>query len=169
MMKLPRIAAATVLFACLANTDADAANENFCNEYAGTSVEQFNRSQELGLSVDGPRWHGAFDLHKVWCRFVSKAAAQHEIDERREVISAAEPPADAGAPPPTDSAGAPPPADAGDPPLSDYAGEPSPPGPAEEPPFAGDPPPHDPTEEPSSSDAGDPPPSDRGLTWEPAD
>ena len=190
-----RIAAATAALAFLAAADANAAGKRFCNEYAGTSVEQFNRAQELGLPVSGPRWHGAFDLHKAWCRFVSEGAAQHEIDQRREVISAGEPPADVGPPPPADSAGAPEPLDdMAEPPSSDYAGEP-PPSDSAEPPLSapvtppgsgepgsalsgGGPPlsapvtppsPSPPAEEPSASDAGEPPPSTGGLLWEPAD
>ena len=173
---LPKIAATTAVFALLANTDANAAGETFCNGYAGTSVEQFNRAQELGLSVSGPRWHGGFDVHNLWCRFVSEAAAQHEIDQRQAVLDDADPPEPTEEPPLPDAAeppsdtGAPPSPDAGEPPPSD-AGEPPPP-------ESGEPPSADPGE-PPSSDAGDSHPLGEGVSpptgepgpggaWEPA-
>jgi hypothetical protein len=90
MLKLLKIAAATAVLAWLVSTGANAAGEKFCNDYAASSVEQFNRAQDLGISVSGPRWHGTFDLHKMWCRVVSKAAAQHEISARQAVIDKAE-------------------------------------------------------------------------------
>jgi len=129
MLKVLKITASAVALTVLGDIDANAAGEKFCKTYAGTSVDQFNRSQELGLSVSGPRWHGVFDLHKAWCRFVSKAAAQHEINARRDVIGRAwaASPAGPGAGPPPDYGASPPPSWSEDEPPHPEYGEAPPP------------------------------------------
>ncbi len=187
MLKVLKIAASAAALTVLGDVDANAAGEKFCKTYAGTSVDQFNRSQELELSVSGPRWHGVFDLHKAWCRFVSKAAAQHEINVRRDVIgrAGAATPAGPGTGPPPDYGTAPPssepeeglppswsddepspPEYGGGPPPSEYGAAPPPSVPEGGPPpsWSEDepPPPEYGSEPPPSWSDEEPPPSDYG-------
>jgi hypothetical protein len=68
------------------STNAMAANEPFCHNYAGTAVVQYQQMTNSGKQCQGFRWHNWYNGHYKWCRKVSEQTAQSEAIIRANTI-----------------------------------------------------------------------------------
>ena len=82
---------AVALVCVAAAPAAEAADTNFCRDYAAAAIRQ----AELGYSIPrcrpgmgGPRWATDFRVHYDWCLGASYEAAGVERDIRRRHIDA---------------------------------------------------------------------------------
>jgi|SRR5579864_3399197 len=85
------VAAAAVFGAMLIMPAARAADPNFCRDYAGAAVRQFNLAFAVPRcrgGMNGPRWSPEFGVHYNWCLGAPYNAASTERDIRRQYIDA---------------------------------------------------------------------------------
>jgi len=82
--------AATFLIAS-ATPQAQAADHEFCRDYAESAVRQFNYAErhercEGYIRADRNRWQENFKVHYEWCRNVSNEAAWQQRRLRKEAL-----------------------------------------------------------------------------------
>ena len=70
---------------------ANAADENFCKDYARAAVNQFRTAEkhercEHHLRDEGARWSNNYRAHYEWCRGVKRDAAWQERNARKYAL-----------------------------------------------------------------------------------
>jgi len=71
-------------------SNAQAADERFCEEYAQTAVHQFHDAEHHercgGFLRDTSRWQPDFRAHFDWCRNVRREQAEEQRDARTRAL-----------------------------------------------------------------------------------
>ena len=70
---------------------AQAADDNFCKDYAKAAVNQFHTAGkhercEHHIRDEGARWSNNYKAHYEWCRGVKREAAWEERNARKHAI-----------------------------------------------------------------------------------
>jgi hypothetical protein len=86
-----RLLISAAAFIALASTYAQAADEQFCKDYARTAVAQFHEAEEHDRCDafrrrDPARWQPDFRAHYDWCRNVHRDDANIERSERSRAL-----------------------------------------------------------------------------------